>query len=362
MPANKNAETRYKILDKLLARRYANYTMDDLRRLVNEELLDIFGEDKYRPVSIRSIQYDLKYLQGEPFLADIEKYPFNDVSQNNPDKTVKKTCYRYRDRSFSIYQQKMSEDEKQILGEAMKLLGQFDGLPNLERLEALRAGLDIKPSRQIISFTKNPLENKNLLGELFTLISNKIVVDIHYYVFDEPDKHRSVVVHPYLLREYNRRWYLICASDDTGRILTLALDRIEHVEPLPGKAYRQYDGDLNERFEDIIGVTLYDDRLLQTIFFWVSDHSKDYVLTKPLHESQRNIRGEREEELRRQYPMLAGGRFFSIECIENYELIRELSSFGADLLVLSPDDIRQKVYDRVAGHLQAYRELDGNVK
>lgn len=362
MPANKNAETRYKILDKLLARRYANYTMDDLRRLVNEELLDIFGEDKYQPVSIRSIQYDLKYLQGEPFLADIEKYPFNDVSQNNPDKTVKKTCYRYRDRSFSIYQQKMSEDEKQILGEAMKLLGQFDGLPNLERLEALRAGLDIKPSRQIISFTKNPLENKNLLGELFTLISSKVVVDIHYYVFGEPDKHRSVVVHPYLLREYNRRWYLICAADDTGRILTLAFDRIEHVEPLPGKAYRQYDGDLNERFEDIIGVTLYDDRLLQTIFFWVSDHSKDYVLTKPLHESQRNIRGEREEELRRQYPMLAGGRFFSIECIENYELIRELSSFGADLLVLSPDDIRQKVYDRVAGHLQAYRELDGNVK
>ncbi len=33
MPANKNAETRYKILDKLLARRYSNYTMEDLRRL-----------------------------------------------------------------------------------------------------------------------------------------------------------------------------------------------------------------------------------------------------------------------------------------------------------------------------------------
>ena len=47
MPANKNAETRYKILDKLLARRYANYTMEDLRRLVNEELLEIKGEEKF---------------------------------------------------------------------------------------------------------------------------------------------------------------------------------------------------------------------------------------------------------------------------------------------------------------------------
>ena len=112
MPANKNAETRYKILDKLLARRYGNYTMEDLRRLVNEELLEIKGEKDFKPVSIRSIQYDLSYIQGEPFMADIEKYPFDDVSLNNPDKTVKKTCYRYRDRSFSIYQQKMKDEEK----------------------------------------------------------------------------------------------------------------------------------------------------------------------------------------------------------------------------------------------------------
>ena len=358
MPANKNAETRYKILDKLLARRYANYTTEDLRRLVNEAL-----EELDQPtVCIRTIQGDLKYIQGEPFLADIETYQHSDVSQTNPNKTVLKTCYRYRDRSFSIYQQKMTEDEKQILGEAMKLLGQFDGLPTLDRLEALRAGLDIKPSRQIISFTKNPLGDSTLLGQIFTHISNRVVVDVHYHVFDVPDEHRSVVVHPYLLREYNRRWYLICAADDTGRILHLALDRIERVEPLPGRNYRPYDGDLNERFEDIIGVSLFDDRPLLSIVFWVSDHSKDYVLTKPLHESQRNIRGEQEEALRHEYPALAGGRFFSIECIENYELLRELCAFGADLLVLSPNNIRQKVYDRVAGHLQAYHELVGNVK
>ena len=354
MPANKNAETRYKILDQLLANRYHHYSTEDLREKVNEELVEM----GLKPVSLRTIVYDLNYLEHGPFAADIEHYQIDDVSKVNPNKTVKKNCHRYRDRSFSIYQQKMSEDEKQILGEAMKLLGQFDGLPNLERLESLRAGLDIKPSRQIISFTKNPLGDSSLLGEIFTAISLRQVLKVYHHTFSAPESRKDVTVHPYLLREYNRRWYLICAADDTGRILTLALDRIEHVESLPNRKYIPYKGDLNERFEDIIGVSLYDDRMLQTIFFWVSDHSKDYVLTKPLHESQRNIRGEREDELRRQYPMLAGGRFFSIECIENYELIRELSTFGADLLVLSPDDIRQKVFDRVSGHLQAYREFD----
>lgn len=353
MPKNKNAEMRYKMLDRLLANRYRHLTSEELHRLVNEEL-----DELDQPlVSLRTIQNDLKDIQRQPFGADVEQYTIDDVSQTNPNKTVRKTCYRYRDRSFSIYQQKMSEDEKQLLGEAMKLLGQFDGLPHLDRLEALRVGLDIRPSRQIISFTKNPLGDSTLLGQIFTLISNRVVIDLHYHVFDVPDEHRSVVVHPYLLREYNRRWYLICAAADTGKILNFALDRIERVEPLPGRVYCPYDGDLNERFEDIIGVTLYDDRPLQTIVFWVSDHSKNYVLTKPLHESQRNIRGEQEEALRHQHPALTGGRFFSIDCIENYELLRELCAFGADLLVLSPTDIRQKVIDRVAAHLKAYDAL-----
>ncbi len=319
--------------------------------------MDILGEEKFKPVSIRSIQYDLQYIQGEPFMADIEKYPFNDVSQNDAVKTVRKTCYRYRYRSFSIYQQKMNDDEKQILGEAMKLLGQFDGLPNMEGLEKLRAGLNIKSDRQIISFTKNPLENSNLLGELFTAISEKQVIEIHYHTFAAPEENRHTVLIPYLLRECNRRWYLIAAAEDTGKILNFALDRIDSVVPLPGHPYVEYKGDLNERFDDIVGVTLYEGRPLQTIVFWVSDRSKNYVLTKPLHESQRNIRGEQEEALRHQHPALTGGRFFSIDCIENYELLRELCAFGADLLVLSPAGICQKVFDRVAAHLKAYDAL-----
>ena len=89
----------------------------------------------------------------------------------------------------------------------------------------------------------------------------------------------------------------------------------------------------------------------------MSDFSKDYIAAKPLHESQRPYKGEREMELRQQYPKLEGGEFFSIDCIENYKLIRELSSFGKDLLVLSPADIQQKVRDRVAAQFRAYQAL-----
>lgn len=353
MPANKNAVTRYYYLDQLLANRYHNYSTEDLCRLVNEELV----EREQEPVSRRTIELDLHYLEYEsPFAAEIEHYPVDDISQRTL-KTIKKSCHRYADPSFSIFTQKLTDDEKHLLGEAFTLLGQFDGLPDLEGLERLRESLKVKTERQIVSFTKNPLENSNLLGELFTCIAQKQVVELHYHRFDTPEEDRHLIVHPYLLKEYNRRWYLIVAADNDGKILSFALDRIDKFVPLPSRSYKEYEGDLNERFEDIVGVTLYDDRPVQTILFWVSDYSKEYVATKPLHESQRHYKGEKEMALRQQFPMLDGGYFVSIECIENYELIRELCSFGKDLLVLSPADIQQKVRDRVAAHFHAYEAL-----
>lgn len=57
--------------------------------------------------------------------------------------------------------------------------------------------------------------------------------------------------------------------------------------------------------------------------FWVSNVSKDYVLTKPLHVSQIHIKGEKADNLRDIYPMQEGV-FFSIDCKYNYELEREL--------------------------------------
>lgn len=351
MPANKNAVTRYYILDKLLANRYHHYSTENLRQLVNEELKELNQE----PVSRRTIELDLHYLEYEgPFLAEIEHYQIDVPSQNNPNKTVKKSCHRYTDPSFSIFKKEMTDDEKYLLSEALSLLGQFDGLPNLEGLEKLRAGLNIKSDRQIISFTKNPLENSTLLGELFTAISQKQVIELHYHKFEATDEVRQTILIPYLLKEYNRRWFLIAAAEDTGKILNFALDRIDSVVPLPSHNYVEYDGDLNERFEDIVGVTLYDNRPVQTILFWVSDRSKDYVATKPIHESQKHYRGDKEAELRRQYPTLEGGAFFSIECVENYELIRELTSFGADLVVLSPEEVRHSVIQRIEEIYQAY--------
>ena len=356
MPANKNAMTRYKILDELLSSRYHNYSLDDLTEEVSNRLADMYPDTN--GVVRRTIEKDIYYLEYEsPFMVDIERYSVPSYSKEK-QKSYTKQCLRYAQPSFSIFKKEMTSDEVYLLSEALSLLGQFDGLPNFDALEGLRLGLGInKSKRQIISFTKNPLENSNLLGELFTAASQKQVVEIHYHKFSSPEQELVVNLHPYLLKEYNRRWYLFAAAEDDEKMLCFGLDRIDKVVPLPSHKYVEYNGDLNERFEDIIGVTLFEDSPLYKIIFWVSDFSKDYVSTKPIHESQRHISDEVSNELLDRYPQLSGGGFFRIDCKYNYELIRELTSFGKDLLVLEPSFIQDKIWERISAMNNDYSKL-----
>ena len=356
MPANKNAMTRYKILDELLSSRYHNYSLDDLTEEVSNRLADMYPDTN--GVVRRTIEKDIFYLEYEgPFLVDIERYSVPSYNTEK-QKSYMKQCLRYAQPSFSIFKKNMSDDEKYLLSEALSLLGQFDGLPNLDALEGLRLGLGIrKPENKIISFTKNPLENSTILGELFTSISQNQVICLSYHKFMDCDNIQTINIYPYLLKEYNRRWFLIGAAEDGGKILCYSLDRIDKVEPLPSHKYLEYEGNINELFDDIIGVTLYENAPIYNIFIWVSDFSKDYVETKPLHDSQRSLPIDTENKYRLQYPILKGGKFYRIDCKLNYELIRELTSFGKELLVIEPTEVQNAVWEKIHSMNNLYQEL-----
>jgi predicted DNA-binding transcriptional regulator YafY len=352
MPITKNAIMRYKILDELLSDRYRNYTLDDLTNEVNRRLAEMRPDGDC--VVRRTIEKDIHFLENEgPFWVEIERYSV-DYDNYERNRTYRKQCLRYTDPSFSIFKQKLSSEEQYLLRELFSLLGQFDGLPKLEGLERLRQSLRPSSTDQpIISLTKNPLENTNLFGELFTAISQRQVIELHYHQFTAPDNDRVYNLHPYLLRQYNGRWYLFAKKVENDKLKCFPLDRMDKIVPLPSLKYKEYDGNLNELFEDVIGVSIYEAEPVNQIVFWVSDFSVDYVMTKPLHESQKNLNME-EAALRKAYPSLQGGRFFRIDCKRNYELIRELCSYGQELVVLEPTDIRKEIEERIKGMSDRY--------
>lgn len=337
MPTNKNALIRYKHLDRLLSDRHHYYTMSDLASKVNAMLED----DGFKRVTRRSIENDVEALKDAPFRADIETFKIDG-----------KTIYRYRRCSYSIFREELSREEVRLLREVLSTIGQFQGLNHFEWLDRLKNDLGLKSKRKIISFSNNPnLQNSNLLGTLFDVISNEVAIRLSYHTFSDVTV-RSIVFQPYLLKQYNDRWFLIGAADSDKKILNFPLDRIDKVEALPQVRYVPCPLNLQERFKDIVGVTFHDNYPVEHILFWVSDASKNYIITKPIHESQRQYHGDRELQLRTQYPTLEGGTFFSIDCIKNYELIRELCAYGKDLIVLHSDgtvaeDVRKRMREMV---------------
>lgn len=333
--------TRYALIDKILANRHKAYSIQDITNELAEKLPG-FGQE---PVSKRCVEKDLNYLEFDsPFDIEIEEYWVGAPDKNG--KSYSKRCIRYLDPTFSIFKPKLTEDEKTVLTTALDTLGSFDGLENFEWLSDLKGRLELEEHQPIISFSKNILDNSTLIARLFTSIKLKQVISLEYHTFEDSNV-RIVEVCPYLLKEYNNRWFLIAAACDTGKILTFPLDRIDEFSISYIQKYISAPKDFDEYFEDIIGVTYNNDAPLEEVIFWVSDKSKDYVLTKPIHGSQILIRGSREVDLHAQYPKLLGGNYFRIKCRENYELIRELISFGPELIVVAPMHIVEKIEDRL---------------
>ena len=327
----KNAIMRYKILDSLLSNRNRYYSISELLEKVNEAL----ELDGMEPVSRRCIEKDLNTLECAPYEAAIERVWYHG-----------KKCIRYAEEGFSIFTKKLTEEEENLLSEVLNTIGQFDGLDTFEWLDSLKKRLDIKEHRRIIQFDSNPyFEGRNLIGSLFTAISNKQVLALKYHTFKDPQV-KEVVVYPYLLKEYNNRWFLIVGVED-GTILNFALDRIDDFKPMPHIDYIEPDEDLESRFDDIVGVTLFKDKPTEDILLWVNEEGYQYVKTKPLHGSQRDVKGEEDKAVRERYPALQGGRFFRLQCILNYELEQLLMSKMNQLVVLEPATLKDSLINRI---------------
>ena len=359
----------------MLSDRYNKYTCEDLLMKVNERLEQagyptIGGDksdyDRYIRSGKRVIQLDIQALQESPFNMEID----------SSEKLYGSPVYRYVDQTKSLFNKPLSDDEKRLLQEVLNTLGQFSGLDSFEWLNDLQEKLndsksfgrtefdkDKTDSRKIISFSSNNyLKGKDYLGTLFSLISNKKVVDIEYTPFGE--KVRKIRLYPYLLKQYNDRWYLIGTPLATKKFpyrksfyVNLPLDRMEAISPVEGVPYIDCDEDFEERFEDIIGVTYNESEPLTSITIAVKNSYVGYLDTKPLHGSQIKYSSVEQERLHNKYPSFEGYTFFGLEIKPNRELYNMIYRSGDDILLVSPKSIREKMCIELEGALKRIKSI-----
>lgn len=350
MPANKNALIRYRYLDELLSSRVRFYTRQELTDKVNENLAS--------PVSKRCIEKDLIDIQDEWGIEYDEKIYDG------------KKYIHYADPTFSIFTKELTQEERTMLKSVLDTIGQFDGLPNFEWLESMRLKIakggnsalsasDLEDADgKIIEFSCNPyLKNSNMIAGLFQHIASRHVIKIEYKPYHKDD---SIVenVSPYRLKQYNNRWYLLCCRMSDGRFNNYALDRIVSYDLVPGVDFMPCPLEIDEHFDDIIGVTYIASEQVEKVTFAGSPKEIQYILTKPLHWTQKRPSSEKQLLLHEKYPNIPfDWVFLTIECKWNFELITTLFSFGERIVVLSPERVVNELKAKAEKMLDSYKAM-----
>lgn len=341
MATNKHAIIRYQALDACFSNRFKRFFMEDLIEACNKALQDFYlskedalNDDEYY-VKRRTIFDDIAYMESSKgWNAPIKRYYEGH-----------RCYYRYEDVNFSINKRDFSEAELNTLDEALIMLNRFNGEAGFDWVSEFVANFEDKLGRKkntkaVIGYEKNPfLTGINYLSVLYNYIVNKQVVKIAYQHFTKGEM--NYIMHPYYLKQYNNRWFLFGITEQVKDVLTnLPLDRITSIELANIPYIPNTTFDFEEYFEDVVGVSVPREGEPLNVLLKFDKKRYPYVVTKPLHPSQKEI--DRENCI------------IQLNVFLTPELESLIFSFGDHVEVLQPTILREAFREKTQKLLEKY--------
>lgn len=242
----------------------------------------------------------------------------------------------------------MNERDINAFQEAIDIFKQFKSIPVFEELNSMVLKLEGKiltdkdDKRRIIDFEKvENVKGIKLIKSLYEFIKNKQVIEIIYRPFNR-DENLTMVIHPYLLKEFNNRWFLIGYNEELKKMSHLALDRIQTFikTVISFKVSNEFDEDLY--FNNILGITLPEKAQPELIELSFSPDRAPYIKTKPIHTSQKIIKEDEE------------GLTIQLKLVINKELISLLLSFGKDVKITKPESLKKEIQEILSDAIKKY--------
>lgn len=183
---------------------------------------------------------------------------------------------------------------------------------------------------------------RGFLPSVLEAIRDRNKIRFTYAGFNRSRAERDILFHPYFLKRYKQRWYMIGWKEKNNEIRTYALDRIREMNVANDKFIRPDNLDMNEIFGNIIGVT--DSKAeVRTVRIKVTPMQAKYFRALPFHSTQR------EELTDDQWSV------FTYRLKLNYELVHELLGFGDAVKVLDPPELRVMVTTALTDALALYQ-------
>jgi len=268
-----NRFERYRVIDELLSRSIKEYP--NMEKIIAACQLKL----KVKPAE-ETIQKDLARMKEE-FKAPIH---FNRLQKG----------YEYEISGYSIDSTSLSLADYQAIDEALQLLRSVGGTRVSEKFNH---ALDKLTSTKIESIldrgvrsvlqTMNPPSPKGFenFDLFYNACKNMIPVSILHFSFSKRT-HTHFLVHPFLIKEFDNRWYVIGYSESHRSVRTFGLDSIS--EPFLIKKRYIYAPDqiINQYLNDMYGVIPLPEAQLQEIEISVKEEGTLYFQSYKLHNTQ----------------------------------------------------------------------------
>lgn len=336
MAWNKNALIRYRTIDKCLQNRARKWTLEDLIEACSNALYESEGKDTQ--VSKRTTQLDIQFMRSSK------------MGYNAPIIVYDRKYYSYSEPNYSITNIPLTKGDMNILTESVEMLKQFKKFSLFSELNGVIQKLEDKIHNE--STNQSPIihleKNENLKGlahidVLYQAILKRIVLKITYQSFSATLP-STFNFNGYILKEFNNRWFLVGKREGIPKIQTLALDRILKIAfDLKAAEYQINDFNPDSYYQNTYGVTVMNDDQLIEIVLKVDKYNAPYILTKPLHHSQKLLKKHDDNSVE-----------ISLKVYHNFEIERVLLGFADSIEVLQPISLRKRLKEKFEKALKMY--------
>ena len=179
------------------------------------------------------------------------------------------------------------------------------------------------------------------LTKVMTAMMENKVISITYckYSSSTPE---VLNIHPYAVKEYEKRWYLIGYCVERKALRLYGLDRIRSIKETGDTFVYPKDFNAREKFVVSFGPYLPEGKP-QIIRLKAYGTEALYLKDLPLHESQTLVSSDDE------------GSIFRLYLIPTENFVMELCKLGSRIEVLEPVSLRNRVVDELTKTLDIYR-------
>ena len=203
-----------------------------------------------------------------------------------------------------------------------------------------------------ILFDKRIPQGTQYLSPLLDAMEKQKQIEIHYHKFWGSKEVQIRTIEPYLLKESQRRWYVLALDVDKKLLRVFGLDRIKSIEDRGIK--RMYDPpkEIEHFFDDSFGVWVDNDRTkAEKVILSFRRNEKDsffipnpaeYLRAMPLHRSQVFIKDTPEEII------------LSLKVKITPDFVKEILSYGAYVRVIEPQHLADRIKTEIKNALQLY--------